>query len=107
LGQVGVDVSFLVILFGIALAAVLAGFSLAFGLGARPLVENLIAVRHLKLFVRSGQLVEVAGHRGRILEFTATGVVLETPEGRKLLPARLCMEEAFSVVGGERADDQA
>jgi hypothetical protein len=106
LGQVGVDVSFLVILLGIAFAAVLAGFSLAFALGARPLVENLIALRHLKLFVRSGQLVEVAGLRGRILEFTPTGVVLETPQGRKLIPARLCMEQAIDVITREQADDQ-
>src|SRR5690606_5854325 len=48
LGQVGVDVSFLIILLAIGFGAVLAGFALAFGLGARSLVENLIAVRHLK-----------------------------------------------------------
>lgn len=106
LGQVGVDVSFLVILFGIAFAAVLTGFSLAFGLGARSLVENLIAARHLKEFVRPGQLVETGNERGRVLEFTATGMVVETDDGRKLIPARLCMEQSFSVVTRELTDDK-
>ena len=68
LGQIGVDVSFLVILLAIAFAAVLAGFSLAFGLGAQSLVQNLIAVRHLKQVVRQGQIVEINGDRGRVLE---------------------------------------
>ena len=106
LGQVGVDVSFLVILFGIGFAAVLTGFSLAFGLGSRSLVENLIAARHLKEFVRPGQLVETGNERGRVLEFTATGIVVETDDGRKLIPARLCMEQSFSVVTREPTDDK-
>ncbi|KJS08002.1 MAG: hypothetical protein VR73_07310 [Gammaproteobacteria bacterium BRH_c0] len=106
LGQVGVDVSFLIILLAIGFGAVLAGFALAFGLGARSLVENLIAVRHLKLFVRPGQLVEIGAERGRVLEFTATGLVLETPAGRKLIPASWCMTQAFSVITRELADEK-
>jgi hypothetical protein len=106
LGQIGVDVSFLVILLAIGFAAVLAGFALAFGLGARLLVQNLIAVRHLKQQVRQGQIVEIGGDRGRVLEFSSTGLVLETEEGRKLIPASLCMEQSFSVITRELNDEQ-
>lgn len=106
LGQVGVDVSFLIILLAIGFGAVLAGFALAFGLGARPLVENLIAVRHLRLFVRPGQLVEIGAERGKLLEFTTTGLVLETPEGRKLIPASWCMIQSFSVITRELTDEK-
>ncbi len=106
LGQIGVDVSFLVILLAIGFAAVLAGFSLAFGLGARMMVQNLIAVRHLKQVVRPGQIVEVGGDRGRVLEFSTTGLVLETADGRKLVPASLCMEQPFSVITREKTDEQ-
>jgi hypothetical protein len=106
LGQVGVDVSFLVILLAIAFAAVLAGFSLAFGLGAKMMVQNLIAVRHLKQMVQQGQIVEIGGDRGRVLEFSSTGLVLETDQGRKLVPASLCMEQSFSVITRELKDEQ-
>ena len=105
LGQVGVDVSFLIILIAIVLGAVLGGFALAFGLGARTLVENLVAVRHLRQFLAPGQLAEIRGIRGRVLEFTATGVVLETAEGRRLIPARLCLTEAFDVITEEGVDE--
>ncbi|MDP3516944.1 MAG: hypothetical protein Q8S94_07235 [Pseudohongiella sp.] len=106
LGQIGVDVSFLVILLAIGFAAVLAGFALAFGLGARQMVQNLIAVRHLKQLVRQGQVVEIGSDRGRILEFSSTGLVLETTEGRKLIPASLCLEHPFSVITRELKDEQ-
>jgi hypothetical protein len=106
LGQIGVDVSFLVILLAIGFAAVLSGFALAFGLGARVMVQNLIAVRQLKQLVRPGQIVEVGADRGRILEFSTTGLVLETSEGRKLIPASVCLEQAFSVITREIHDEQ-
>lgn len=105
LGQVGVDVSFLIILLAIGFAAVLAGFSLAFGLGARVMVQNLIAVRHLRQLVRPGQIVEIDGARGRVLEFSTTGLILETTTGRKLVPASLCMEQCFSVITSEQIDE--
>ncbi|MEX0739720.1 MAG: hypothetical protein WD071_10295 [Pseudohongiella sp.] len=106
LGQIGVDVTFLVILLAIGFAAVLAGFSLAFGLGARSMVQNLIAVRHVKQLVRPGQIVDIGGDRGRVLEFSATGLVLETADGRKLVPASVCMENSFSVITRELADEK-
>lgn len=106
LGQIGVDVSFLVILLAIGFAAALSGFALAFGLGARVMVQNLIAVRHLKQLVKPGQLVQVGADRGRILEFSTSGLVLETPEGRKLIPASLCIEQSFSVITRELNDEQ-
>jgi hypothetical protein len=105
LGQVGVDVSFLIVLFAIIFGTLLAGFSLAFGLGARPLVENLIATRHLRQILRPGLLVDIAGERGRVLEFTATGLVLETSEGRRIIPGSLCMQQAFSVITREPTDE--
>ncbi|MAT51304.1 MAG: hypothetical protein CMK32_09005 [Porticoccaceae bacterium] len=105
LSQAGIDVTFVIILFAIALAAVLGGFGLAFGLGARTLVENLIAVRHLRQVVDIGQRVAVAGTEGRVLEFTATAMVLETIAGRHLVPASLCLNETLQLLTGAPDDE--
>lgn len=98
LGQVGIDVSFIIILFGIVVGAVLAGFSLAFGLGAKTLVENLIANQHAKQLIRPGQLAQIGNQRGRVIEFTATGIILESERGRFVIPARLCLEQSFELI---------
>lgn len=101
LGQIGVDVSLLVIVIAITLAALLGGIALAFGLGTRTLVENLVAVRHVRLLVSPGQMAEIAGNRGRVLEFTTTGLILETAEGRRLIPASLCLREPMTLITGD------
>jgi len=106
LDQVGLDVTFLIILLGIGLAAILLGFALAFALGARDLIKNLIATQHLKLFVNPGQVARIGGLQGRILEFAPTGLVLETSEGKSLVPGSLCMVETVTVITSGVVDDQ-
>lgn len=104
LGQIGIDVTFLIILFGIVVAAVLAGFALAFGLGAKTLVENLIANQHVKQIIKPGQLAQFGTQRGRVLEFTATGIMLESDQGRIVVPARLCLQQSFELLADAEFD---
>ncbi|MCP5017361.1 MAG: hypothetical protein GY938_19140 [Ketobacter sp.] len=105
LGQIGVDVTLLILLFGIVLAAILTGFSLAFGLGAKSMVENLIANQHMKLMIKPGQQIVCGSVQGRVLEFTPTCVVLETIEGRTLIPAKLCMDQTLDIIITEVKDE--
>ena len=44
-----------------------------------------------------GQTLRVGEHEGQLLEVTATGVIIETVEGRVLLPARLFNEQPVTV----------
>lgn len=98
LGQIGVDVTFVILLLGISLGAVLMGFALAFGLGARTLVENLIALQHVKQLAHPGQLIQVGNVQGRLLEFTTTSLVVETAQGRTAIPAKSCLQEHFTLL---------
>ena len=71
------------------LAAVLFGAALAFGLGARATVSNILASHYLRKSYTIGHTVRVGEVTGEIVEFTPTAVVLETAEGRALVPAQL------------------
>ena len=71
----------------ILLAFFFGGISLAFALGSRQLVENLLARRSLDRY-RIGDLVRVNGSEGRIIEMLSTAVVIETAEGVVTIPAR-------------------
>ncbi|MYM65084.1 mechanosensitive ion channel [Pseudomaricurvus sp. HS19] len=97
LDQIGIDVTFLAMLFGIVLAAILGGFALAFALGAKGLVENLIACQHLRQLVKPGETITVGSLKGRVLEFTATGVLLDADAGRTVVPARELMTRSFTI----------
>ena len=98
MGQAGVDTSFITIMLGVSTATLLAGFALAFGFGAKTLVSNLVAAHYLKDLVEPGQRVRIGDCEGRVLDLSATVVILETEEGRTSIPAKLFHEQAMSVI---------
>lgn len=96
--QIGLKVTWLAILAAVLLAALLGGMAVAVSLGARAYVGNLIGAHHLRQALRPGQRVRVAGHEGRILDVTATSLVLEGAEGRVMLPGRVFHDEAIVLI---------
>lgn len=102
--QVGVNVSFVTLVIGVALGSVLLAFSLAFGLGARGLVANLIGTHYLRRQFHPGLRVRVGEVEGDILEINPTNVVLETDSGRAFIPARMFADQVTVLLAAERDD---
>jgi len=100
--QIGVDISVVVTMLAITLAGILGGLSIAFGLGARSYVSNLIGAHYLGRDYREGERIRINNVEGTILEITSVAVILETSEGRLTVPARLFSEEAVLLFAGER-----
>jgi small-conductance mechanosensitive channel len=86
--QLGIDTDFLTTTITIFIGAIVGAAALAFGLGARTHVGNLIAAHYLRQAYRTGQTVRVAGVGGTLAEIGPTSAVIETEEGRVLVPAR-------------------
>lgn len=101
--QIGIKVTFLVIIAAIAGGSVVVSVALALSLGARTYVANLIGGHHLRHSYSVGQTIRIGGYEGRILDLTPVAVVLETDEGRVTLPAKLAGEEAVVLRIGERS----
>ncbi|MCB1710199.1 MAG: mechanosensitive ion channel, partial [Halioglobus sp.] len=98
LDQIGIDVSFLTTMLGISSAALLFGFALAFGLGARTLVSNLVAAHHLRDVLEPGQDIRMGDWEGTVLEVSSTAVILDTEAGRVSVPAKLYQEQAVVLL---------
>jgi small-conductance mechanosensitive channel len=86
--ELGVDTGILTAFFSVALAALLGGFALAFGLGARTAISNIIGSHYLRKTFEVGQAVRIGDVEGTITELTATAVIVETREGRMSIPAK-------------------
>jgi len=99
--QIGIDVAVLVNVVTIATAVVLGGAAIAFGIGAGGVAGNLIAAQQVRRNYRVGQRVAVDSFRGEILEITTSAVVLDTEQGRTLVPARLFNEQASILLDPE------
>ena len=100
--QIGIRITFLAIFAGAFVFSVGAGVAIAVGSGAREHVANLIAAHHWRGAFAPGQRLRIGEHEGRLLDVTVTGIVLESAEGRVVLPARLLSEVPVTVIS--RAD---
>jgi small-conductance mechanosensitive channel len=98
--QAGVDSTFLMIALPVALGALLGGAALAFGLGSRTAVANIIASHQLMRQHEVGQRVRIADLEGRITEVTPTAVILEATDGRIVVPAKLFSERIAVILEG-------
>lgn len=101
--ELGVEVTFLIVLGAIVVGAVLGGAALAFGLGARGAVSNLVSRHYLSRSYRVGHRIRIEGFEGHIVAIEPTAVVLETTEGRVFIPARLFAEKPSILLSGEEA----
>jgi hypothetical protein len=92
-GQIGIDNSLLVALVVTLFAVVLGAIALAFAFGARVTIENLLAAQSVAQTYSVGDLVRIGDIEGRILRINRTSLVIESPAGRTLVPARRFNEE--------------
>jgi small-conductance mechanosensitive channel len=91
--QVGIDSTVLVTSLVTLFAATLGAAALAFGLGARGTVSNIIAAHYVRKAYRVGDSVRIGDQQGRIAEITHTAVLFETEEGRVMVPTRQFSEQ--------------
>jgi len=96
--ELGIQSRFLVVAAATALAATLGGAALAFGLGARAVVGNLLAAHYVQGAYRVGQTVRIGDVQGRILEINNSAVIIDVPEGRVHVPAKRFSEEVSMLV---------
>lgn len=83
----GIDTELLNNTIVILLAGLIGGAALSFGLGSRNAVANLIAAHYLSPVVRVGMTVKVGETQGAVVAVTPISVVVETREGRVIIPA--------------------
>ncbi len=87
--QIGIDIKFLSLVTGIVLAAFLGSIALAFGLGARTHVANIIAANQLRQLYRVGDKVKIGEIEGRITEIGVSRVIIESASDIVDVPAKL------------------
>lgn len=86
LQQLGIDISFITQLSLIVLASLLGALSIAFALGTRQYVANLVAQSELSRY-STGDTLRIDDCEGVIVEIHRTGLMLSTDEGQVSIPA--------------------
>ena len=94
--QIGIDIAFLAVV-SIVLASILGSIALAFGLGARTHVSNIIAANQLRQLYQIGDRVRIDDIEGRIIDIMVSRVILDTETGNIDVPAKLFDEQVTII----------
>ena len=106
LDQIGIEVSFIVMLLSIVIGSVLGSLALALGFGTKDLASNLIGGHQIKKVYQPGQNVRFGNIEGTILELTPTSMVLSTEEGRMIVPAKMFHSDPSLLIIQETNPDE-
>jgi small-conductance mechanosensitive channel len=98
ISQIGVELGILTEIIDIIVAAIMFSAALAFGLGAKTSVSNILAGYYIRERYHVGNLIKIEGIEGRIVEITTTSVVIETDEGVLTIPAQKFSEEITTLI---------
>ena len=96
--QLGIEISFLKATLLILLGALLMGAALAFGIGGRDLVANILSAHYVHRLYQVGQVIRIDGVEGRIVKIAETSVILECAEGDVAIPARVFADMRSTLV---------
>ena len=91
--QIGLNIGFLSNLSGVVIAILLAGAALAFSLGARTLVANVIGAQYTRKHCHVGDHLRIGAVEGEIVEVSQASIVVATGDGKAVIPAKLFHEE--------------
>jgi len=90
--QLGINIQFFTQLFLMVSAILLGGFSLAFALGAKNLVANIIGAQQASKLYKLGDEINIAGIEGVLVDISGTMLVIETDQDRITVPANFILE---------------
>ena len=90
--QIGINITFLVILISVISGTFLGGLALAVSLGSKNMVSNLISAHYFKQSHSVGELIRIGEHEGKILDLTLANIILDTDQGVVSLPAKITSE---------------
>lgn len=97
--QIGINIAVVSQFLVVLLASAFLGAAIAFGLGARIIVSNILACHYLRQSIRVGHRVKMGQEEGEVDEITPTSIVLLKDGSRVIVPAKLFVEEVSHVIG--------
>jgi len=96
--HIGIGISVITGIITIVIGAILFGMALAFGLGARTSISNILASHYIQKTYRVGHTIKIENTTGRIVQITPTAVIIENDKGQTHVPANTFSTAMSSLV---------
>ena len=95
--QIGLNIGFLSNVIVASIAILLAGAALAFSLGAKNMVANIIGAQYTRKYCRVGDKIKIGDIEGEIIELAQACIVIETGSGQAIIPAKFFHEQVSLI----------
>lgn len=100
--QLGVNSTLLVVVLVALFACTFGAGALAFGLGARETVGNIIGMHYFSGAYRTDDRIRIDDIEGRVVAKTTTNVTLETEEGLVTIPGHLFTTRTTTLLSSNK-----
>jgi small-conductance mechanosensitive channel len=100
--QLGVNSTLLVVVLVALFACTFGAGALAFGLGARETVGNILGMHYFSNAYRTDDRIRIDGVEGRVVAKASTNVTLETDEGLVTIPGHLFSTRSSVLLSADR-----
>ncbi|VUD62837.1 hypothetical protein TDB9533_03121 [Thalassocella blandensis] len=95
--QIGINVHLLSNTLIISIGVLLWGGALAFGLGAKSLIANIIGSQTARKHCRIGETLTIGEISGVVVEVTQTSIILDSEKGRIVIPGKEFQSSIISL----------
>jgi hypothetical protein len=95
--QVGLDVGFLTSVILVVVSCFLLGGTISFGIGSAPVVTNILSTYYVRKELKVGQNLEGSDFLGKVINISATSVILQTADGTQVIPSRRLVDGGFKI----------
>ena len=96
--QIGFEITFLINILDIFFAGLLFATALAFGLGAKTSVSNILAAFYVRKIYSEGDYIRLGDIEGRIIKIDAALVIIDSGTERYSIPAKSFNEQVSSLI---------
>lgn len=98
MNQAGVDTTIITNNITLILGSVLFSFALAFGIGSRVIVQNMLFSLYSKRIYNIGDKIRLGNVEGSIQSIESTNIVIKTAEGRVVLPSKELVNRKVEII---------
>lgn len=96
--QMGLEIQFLTTMILAVVTTSLFGAALAFGLGAKTVISNILNSYYIQQEFRVGQKIKIAEHQGQITKITPSAVTIENTDGHWIIPGQIFGEKEALIL---------
>lgn len=101
LDQLGINIGFLTNLFIIIVTSLLFGASLAFGLGAKTSISNILGAYYVRKTFELGARIKMGELEGIIVKINDHAIAVESKNGVVVIPAKDFSETSVTIIKSE------